>query len=150
MSIENYHILKPARKLALLAWILFAGYALWYAIAVVYSPAVREDFLFFWILCVSGTVAVVTYLISKMTRKLARVVWILYLGYALWYAIAVVYSPAVRENDLFSWILGAGGSVATMASLILWGNKKTPDLTELKISTKRDTLEENSGYVRTL
>ena len=95
MSIENYHILKPARKLALLAWILFAGYALWYAIAVFYSPAVREDFLFFW-------------------------------------------------------ILGASGSVATMASLILWGNKKTPDLTELKISTKRDTLEENSGQIRTL
>ena len=150
MIIENYYISKLARKLALLAWILFAGYALWYAIAVVYSPAVRESYLFFWILCVCGTFAVVAYLISKMTRKLARVVWILYVGYALWYVIAVVYSPAVRENDLFSWILYVFGTVATMASFILWGNKKTPDLTELKISAKRDTLEENSTHILTL
>ena len=73
---------------------------------------------------------------NPLIRKLAWLVLILCVGYALWGSIAVVYSPAARGNSRFFWILGVMSLVAMVACHILWGDKNPSDLTELKINRK--------------
>ena len=73
---------------------------------------------------------------NPLSRKLAWLVLILCVGYALWRSIAVVYSPAARGNSQYYWILGVMSLVAIVACHILWGDKNPSDLTELKISRK--------------
>ena len=71
---------------------------------------------------------------NPLIQKLAWLVLILCIGYALCHSIAVVYSPAARGNSQYSWILGAMSLVAMVACHILWGDKNPSDLTELKIN----------------
>ncbi len=72
---------------------------------------------------------------NPLIRKLAWLVLILYVGYSLWFAIAVVYSPAVQGNFLFFRIFTRSSLVAFVAIFVLNG-KKPLGLTELKINRK--------------